>query len=75
LAFDRQHQKVEFEIDAKEVLILMDMSSGGRSQITCICQAIKELCVFIPSVKLSSVGSHACAKRANGNRRSCLWVN
>jgi hypothetical protein len=45
------YQKVEFETDAKELLTLMEDSSGGRSDIACICVEIKELCGYIPSVK------------------------
>jgi ribonuclease HI len=72
-ALDRHYHMVEIESDAKKVLHRMEDPGGGRSEIACICQDIKELSGFLTSVKFSYIErqanepGHACAKRASSD--------
>jgi hypothetical protein len=81
LALDRSFPSVEIETDAQVVLKLLEDPDGGRSEIASICQEIKELSGFVPSIKFLFVGrcaneaAHLCAKSASSFRRRCLWIN
>jgi hypothetical protein len=63
------------------VLKLLEDPDGGRSEIASICQEIKELSGFVPSIKFLFIGrsaneaAHLCTKNATSSRRRCLWLN
>jgi ribonuclease HI len=81
LAIDRNLSSVEIETDARVVLNQLEDPGGSRSEITSICQEIKELSGFISSINFKFIGrlaneaAHLCAKSASSNRRRCLWIN
>ena len=81
LAVDRHFQEVDIETDAQEVIKMLDDPGGGRSEIACLCQEIKELGGVLASAsfkytgRLANEAAHLCAKRASSSRRRCLWVN
>ena len=60
---------------------MLEDPGGGRSEIACLCQEIKELsgvftsCTFSYVGRLANEAAHACARKASSSRRRCLWVN
>lgn len=81
LASENLTQSVEIETDAQEVLKMMDDPGGGKSEIACICQEIKELSGFFASIKfsfvrrLANMAAHLCARKASEVRSRCVWIN
>ena len=60
---------------------MLEDPGGGRSEIACLCQEIKELSGVFTSFdvlhvsRLVNQAAHICAHRASPSRRRCLWVN
>jgi ribonuclease HI len=81
LATDLALQRIQLETDSLEVVNAWKDSGTGRSIITSIVNELKELSGLFSSFEIKHVSrsanmaAHACAHRANEDRRRCVWVN
>jgi hypothetical protein len=78
---DVGYQSIIIESDVKEVVQLCNSEDQDNSEISPICQEIRDMIEAFTSCSIVFVGregnqaAHLCARHASSDRKRCIWIN